>query len=318
MTVSCLKADCSIGDSFVQKILGSPHAPNWYVQAKLAIPSATFTALAAEENTANALQVNSADSNQDAVFVTADDTAGGSHTFGAGGKNWWTSEDPSNPVAEFTPDQWHIVLFGYDGTTMTVTIDDAELFSYALAFTNGHNLVDLTLGGFGANAVAGEIYYAKDVRAGTTAGASDLFFDDFSGGDLSKWTATTGNVTVVADPFPDAFVTYATTADLFRVIRINSPTAAQVIAAQGDLDTASIEINAEIDWADDHVDATTQQLELMKGVCIDRAADLWRHRESAAGILGIVDESIPTTPGRYSWARYVARLSVLKDQWGVA
>lgn len=111
---------------------------------------------------------------------------------------------------------------------------------------------------------------------------------------------------------------YATTDELFRILKVRTPTTDQTTAAQGDLDTASIEIDAELDWASGHATATSEQLELFKGVCLDRAADLWRHRETAAGILGITDETVPTTPGRYSWARYAARLSVAKDQWGVA
>lgn len=111
---------------------------------------------------------------------------------------------------------------------------------------------------------------------------------------------------------------YATTADLFRVLKVREPSADQTAAAQGDLDTATIEIDAEIDLSADHASLTTVQLELVKGVCIDRAADLWRHRESAPGILGVVDEGVPSVPGRYSFARYVARLSVLKDQWGIS
>ena len=110
---------------------------------------------------------------------------------------------------------------------------------------------------------------------------------------------------------------YATVDDLFRVLSKNNPSAAQIAAAQGDLDTATIEINAEIDLSAGHAPLTSEQLELCRGVCIDRAADLWRHRESAPGILGIVDESSPPTTGRYSFARYIARLSVIKDQWGV-
>jgi hypothetical protein len=114
-----------------------------------------------------------------------------------------------------------------------------------------------------------------------------------------------------------AVASYASTTDLFRILKVNNPSAAQTVAAQGDLDTATLEINAEIDLSSPPM-FTVEQAELLKGVCLDRAADLWRHRESAPGILGIVDESVPTTPGRYSWARYAARLSVLKDQWGIA
>ena len=110
---------------------------------------------------------------------------------------------------------------------------------------------------------------------------------------------------------------YATTDDLFRILKVRAPSADQIVAAQGDLDTATIEINKEIDLSDDHAPLTAEELELCRGVCIDRAADLWRHRESAPGILGIVDESSPPTTGRYSFARYIARLSVIKDRWGV-
>ena len=35
-------------------------------------------------------------------------------------------------------------------------------------------------------------------------------------------------------------------------------------------------------------------------------------------VLGVVDELQSTTPGRYSWNRYAARLSPVKDQWGIA
>jgi hypothetical protein len=111
---------------------------------------------------------------------------------------------------------------------------------------------------------------------------------------------------------------YATTDELFRVLKVRTPTSDQTIAAHGDLDTATIEINAEIDLADDAPPLTGDELELCRGVCIDRAADLWRHRESAPGILGVVDEAVPSSFGRYSWERYAQRLSPLKGQWGIA
>jgi hypothetical protein len=117
---------------------------------------------------------------------------------------------------------------------------------------------------------------------------------------------------------PVGVTSYATTADLFRILKIKTPTPDQTLAAQGDLDTATIEINAEIDHSPAGPALTTQGLELCKGVCIDRAADLWRHRESAPGILGVVDEAVPSSFGRYSWERYAQRLSPLKEQWGIA
>ncbi len=44
--------------------------------------------------------------------------------------------------------------------------------------------------------------YFKNVKVGTTRGASNIFADDFSG-DLSGWSdGVTGDCTIVADPFP--------------------------------------------------------------------------------------------------------------------
>lgn len=111
---------------------------------------------------------------------------------------------------------------------------------------------------------------------------------------------------------------YATTEDLFRILKVRTPTEDQIEAAQGDLNTATLEINAEIDLAIDHAPLTSDQLDLCRGVCIDRAADLWRHRESIPGILGGLDDVVQPTPGRYSWERYAQRLQPLKDQWGIA
>jgi hypothetical protein len=116
----------------------------------------------------------------------------------------------------------------------------------------------------------------------------------------------------------NAVAAYATTSEFFRVVRVSTPTAAQIVAAQGDLDQATIEINQEIAWATDHAPATAEQLELLRNVCLNRGADLWRHRESAPGIITILDESTPSQPGRYSFSRYVQMLSPIKDQWGVA
>lgn len=136
-----------------------------------------------------------------------------------------------------------------------------------------------------------------------------LFLDDAAGASMP--TTPFQNTGIASQP-------YATTDEFFRIIKKTNPSEDQIEAAQGDLDTATLEINSELDWADDHAPPTSDQLELLKGVCLDRAADLWRHRESAPGILGVVDEGVPSSPGRYSFARYTARLSVLKDQWGVA
>lgn len=130
----------------------------------------------------------------------------------------------------------------------------------------------------------------------------------------------TAGVSAPSEPVWNADLTqpFATVDELFRVLKVRNPTTEQTNAATGDLETASLEILSEIDLGTDLPMFGVDQVALINGVCIDRAADLWRHRESAPGILGVVDEGIPTAPGRYSFARYVARLSVLKDQWGIS
>ncbi len=113
--------------------------------------------------------------------------------------------------------------------------------------------------------------------------------------------------------------TYATATELFRILKVRTPTTEQTVAADGDLATATLEINAEIDFAVlAPTSLDTDQLDLLKGVCLDRAADLWRHRESVPGIVGIPDEAMPSTFGRYSWNRYAERLAPLKSRWGLA
>lgn len=112
---------------------------------------------------------------------------------------------------------------------------------------------------------------------------------------------------------------YATTTELFRVLKVRNATDDQTAAANRVLDTATLEIDAELDRTDDAPDFTDAETALVESVCLDRAADLWRHTESIPGVLGGLDEAgISTTPGRYSWERYAQRLAPLKQQWGIA
>ncbi len=109
---------------------------------------------------------------------------------------------------------------------------------------------------------------------------------------------------------------FATATELFRVLKVRQPSQDQTDAADGYLLTAAVEIMSEIDLTD--MELSEGEVAVCKSVNLDRAADLWRHTESAPGILGIVDESVAAPPGRYSWARYRARLSVVKVKWGIA
>jgi hypothetical protein len=109
---------------------------------------------------------------------------------------------------------------------------------------------------------------------------------------------------------------YATVGELFRILKIRAPTAEQTVAGDRVLAAAALEINAELDLAEPLSDPPPA---LVVGVNLDRAADLWRHTESIAGVTGLLgDEGAIVTPARYSWERYAQRLAPLKEQWGLA
>lgn len=115
---------------------------------------------------------------------------------------------------------------------------------------------------------------------------------------------------------------YTTTEELARILKLGAgrPVSDQQEAALVRvLTTAQVEIDSEIDLADDADALTADQLQLAANVQLDRAADLWRHTEAIPGITGLMGDSGEiVTPGRYSWERYAQRLAPLKDQFGIA
>jgi len=114
---------------------------------------------------------------------------------------------------------------------------------------------------------------------------------------------------------------YADSTELARVLKIRTPSTDQAAALDRVLLAAAGEINAEIDLADGNTLADWQTA-ICAQVNLDRAADLWRHTESAAGMTGLMGDNGETImPGRYirySWERYAQRLVPCKDQFGVA
>src|SRR4029077_5259943 len=112
-------------------------------------------------------------------------------------------------------------------------------------------------------------------------------------------------------------VAYASIDELARILKLRTPSDAQHAAMKRVLLTAAGEINREIDFAEDDA-LEGWERDLCEQVNLDRAADLWRHTESVPGIVGIPDEAMPSTFGRYSWNRYAERLAPVKRQWGLA
>lgn len=108
--------------------------------------------------------------------------------------------------------------------------------------------------------------------------------------------------------------------ELFRILKIRTPTSEQEDAADRVIDAAYGEILAEIDIEEADVgDLTSLEIALCEQVNLDRAADLWRHTESIPGVTGLIgDDGGAFIPGRYSWERYGQRLAPIKRQWGLA
>lgn len=117
-------------------------------------------------------------------------------------------------------------------------------------------------------------------------------------------------------------VGYTTTDELTRILKLRNVSDDQQAALIRVLTTAQVEIDSEIDLADDTT-LTAGQLQLAASVQLDRAADLWRHTESIPGVTSVLGDGGEYTanPGRYirySWERYAQRLAPLKDQWGIS
>lgn len=111
---------------------------------------------------------------------------------------------------------------------------------------------------------------------------------------------------------------YATVDELARILKLRPPSAAQTVALVRCLAAAALEINAEIDLADDADPLTGPQLALAAQVNLERAAELWQQQEIAFGIVGLGTEFGPTHIARNTWDKHAYTLAPLKNQWGFA
>lgn len=116
----------------------------------------------------------------------------------------------------------------------------------------------------------------------------------------------TGGSTVTAD-------VYATSAELFRILKIRAPTVEQTAAADRVLATAAGEINSRIGRIDPF---EPWMLQLCAHVNLQRASELWSAEEVPLGVLGIDSPVGPTYLPRKSVA--LTKLLPLEQSWGVA
>lgn len=112
-----------------------------------------------------------------------------------------------------------------------------------------------------------------------------------------------------------AVAPYATRAELQRILKLPSATAAQLAAMDRVLLTASLEIDAELGLADPFEEVPS----LVEEVCLERAVEHWRQQESPFGVIGLggIDVSAVHT-ARDTWDRHAHKLAPLKESWGIA
>jgi hypothetical protein len=146
---------------------------------------------------------------------------------------------------------WQTVELHVTDTTVTGYVDGVEIGSEAVTGTGGGS-VDATLGfirvvstHYGADFIS----YFRRVKMGTTRGASDLFSDDFSSGDLANWSASTGGLSVVKDPFfrNSAFGHPPPPPPIAKVLKANTNEAVQI--SLGPVDEVWIEFGLAISAA---------------------------------------------------------------------
>lgn len=100
-----------------------------------------------------------------------------------------------NTVPALAPDHWFLCEIHYNkATNCDVYVDGTTVFTSSITDTRQSNK------SFLGQIFAGCVVYFRDAKIGTTRGGTEIFSDDFSGGDLSNWTGSFGPVTVVEDP----------------------------------------------------------------------------------------------------------------------
>lgn len=134
------------------------------------------------------------------------------------------------------------------------------------------------------------------------------FFD--SNGDYSEYTEPIQNVQ------DDTYaVAYATTDELFRILKIRTPTADQTTAGLRVLTAAALEIDSELGRAGIF---SSPYPPLVVEVNLRRAAELWRLQEVQFNLVGVGSEFGATRIARDTWEKFAIELAPLKDSWGIA
>jgi hypothetical protein len=159
------------------------------------------------------------------------------------------------------------------------------------------------------------LYYLEPFTFPDTAGSYTIVYDDGSTAPGHTATEELEISSSIGEPFDGD--TYATTEELFRVLKIQNPSANQELAGMRVLATATFEIDHEIERPDDDPIAGAE-VSLAQVVCLERAVEHWRQQEVPWGLVGYGADTGATFIARDTFARHAETLAPLKRTWGIA
>lgn len=194
------------------------------------------------------------------------------------------------------------------GATDDLTIDWGDTgATLGVRVMDGTTTITARQTGFVESPAGSGRYVLADYEFPDTPGTYELLFDD-DGGTAAEGHVATEELIIVGGA-------YGTTDELFRILKIRTPTTEQTNAAERVLAAATGEINSEVDLPDPDV-LSGWQVSLATEVCLERAAELWKEQEVQFGLVGIGSEFGATRIAINTWEKYAVKLAPLKQQWG--
>ena len=161
----------------------------------------------------------------------------------------------------------------------------------------------------GITEIAPGVYAAAGLVAPGAAGQYTLIWKN--AGTVLGIDDLTVTASAPGDPVPPSD-TYANTDELFRILKIRTPTSDQTAAGQRALEAAAGEINAKMGRVDD---LEPWQQQLCAEVNLERAVEHWQEGEVPFGVIGLDSPTGPTYLPRRS--RALAKLLPAQQSWGV-
>jgi hypothetical protein len=192
-----------------------------------------------------------------------------------------------------------VIDSGLPGLVGTVTVEASD--------NEGGTVIGASTAGI--TEIASGVYAAAGLTGPTTAGQYTLIWKN--AGTVLGIEDLTVTSSAPGDPLPPPDM-YGTTDELFRRLKIRTPTPDQETAADRILVAASGEVNKKMGRL---TDLDQAELALATEVTLERGAELWNESEVPFGAIGLDSPTGPVFVSRHS--RALAKLTVAQESWGV-